>query len=43
MKQTVPKRQYSTEVKLEAVQQVVLYQQRVVKVARSLGIDASTL
>ncbi|WP_422646058.1 IS3 family transposase [Xenorhabdus kozodoii] len=43
MKQTLPRRQYSTEFKLEAVQQVVLHQQRVVKVARSLGIDASTL
>ncbi|WP_187655562.1 transposase, partial [Xenorhabdus sp. PB62.4] len=43
MKLKLTKRQYSTEFKLEAVQQVVLYQQRVVDVARSLGIDSSTL
>ncbi|WP_187655652.1 transposase, partial [Xenorhabdus sp. PB62.4] len=43
MKLKLTKRHYSTEFKLEAVQQVVLYQQRVVDVARSLGIDSSTL
>ncbi|MBD2794056.1 transposase [Xenorhabdus sp. 42] len=37
------KRHYSTEFKLEAVQQVILHQQRVVDVARTLGIDTSTL
>ncbi|WP_081989136.1 MULTISPECIES: transposase [Xenorhabdus] len=39
MKLKPTKRQYSTEFKLEAVQQIVLHQQRVVDVARSLGID----
>ncbi|MDC9606926.1 transposase [Xenorhabdus griffiniae] len=43
MKLEPTKRHYSAEFKLEAVQQVVLHQQQVVKVARSLGIDASTL
>ncbi|MBC8946903.1 transposase [Xenorhabdus indica] len=38
MKLKPTKRQYSTEFKLEAVQQIVLHQ-RVVDVARSLGID----
>ncbi|WP_323873096.1 transposase, partial [Xenorhabdus doucetiae] len=36
-------RHYSAEFKLEAVQQVTLHQQRVVDVARSLGVDTSTL
>ncbi|BET96979.1 transposase [Xenorhabdus taiwanensis] len=43
MKLKPTKRHYSTEFKLEAVQQVVLHQQRVVDVARSLGIDSSIL
>ncbi|OKO99694.1 transposase [Xenorhabdus eapokensis] len=43
MKLKPTKRQYSTEFKLEAVQQIVLHQQRVVDVVRSLGIDSSIL
>ncbi|PHM51507.1 transposase [Xenorhabdus hominickii] len=43
MKLKSTKRHYSTEFKLEEVQQVVLHQQRVVDVARSLAIDTSTL
>ncbi|WP_408646868.1 transposase, partial [Xenorhabdus lircayensis] len=42
MKLKPAKRQYSAEFKLEAVQQVVLHQQRVVNVARSLGVDTRT-
>ncbi|MBC8952932.1 transposase [Xenorhabdus sp. PB62.4] len=42
MKLKPTKRHYSAEFKLEAVQQVVLHQQRVLDVARSLGIDNST-
>ncbi|REF27959.1 transposase [Xenorhabdus cabanillasii] len=41
MKLKPTKRQYSAEFKLEAVQQVVLHQQRVVDVACLLGIDNS--
>ncbi|WP_187655713.1 transposase, partial [Xenorhabdus sp. PB62.4] len=43
MKLKLTKRHYSAEFKLEAVQQVVLHQQRVIDVARSLAIDNSTL
>ncbi|MBD2816054.1 transposase [Xenorhabdus sp. Flor] len=43
MKLKPTKRHYSVELKLEAVQQVVLHQQRVVDVARLLGVDSSTL
>ncbi|MEX0445941.1 transposase [Xenorhabdus sp. SGI246] len=43
MKMKLTKRHYSAEFMLEAVQQVVLYQQRVVDIARSLGINNSTL
>ncbi|PHM66592.1 transposase [Xenorhabdus sp. KJ12.1] len=43
MKVKLTKRHYSAEFKLEAVQQVVLHQQRVVDVARSLGVNTSTL
>ncbi|WP_416777218.1 IS3 family transposase [Xenorhabdus budapestensis] len=43
MKLKLTKRQYSAEFKLEAVQQVVLHQQRVVDVAHALGINNSTL
>ncbi|MBD2807009.1 transposase, partial [Xenorhabdus sp. ZM] len=43
MKLKPTKRHYSAEFKLEAVQQVTLHQQRVVDVARSLGVDTSTL
>ncbi|MDE9482437.1 transposase [Xenorhabdus bovienii] len=43
MKLKTTKYHYSVELKLEAVQQVVLHQQRVVDVARSLGVDSSTL
>ncbi|OTA14140.1 transposase [Xenorhabdus vietnamensis] len=43
MKLNPTKRHYSAEFKLEAVQQVVLHQQRVIDVARSLGIDNSIL
>ncbi|MBD2812611.1 transposase [Xenorhabdus sp. Vera] len=43
MKLKPTKHHYSVELKLEAVQQVVLHQQRVVDVARSLGVDSSTL
>ncbi|CDH07196.1 hypothetical protein XBO1_2570013 [Xenorhabdus bovienii str. oregonense] len=42
MKLKQPRCQYSAEFKLEAVQQVILHQQRVVDVARSLGMDIST-
>ncbi|WMV71595.1 IS3 family transposase [Xenorhabdus griffiniae] len=41
MKLKPTKRHYSAEFKLEAIQQVVLHQRRVVKVASSLKIDAS--
>ncbi|MDX7999443.1 hypothetical protein FE394_09580, partial [Xenorhabdus sp. Reich] len=40
MKLNPTKHHYSVELKLEAVQQVVLHQQRVVDVARSLGVDS---
>ncbi|WP_187650220.1 transposase [Xenorhabdus indica] len=43
MKVKLTKCHYSIEFKLEAVQQVVLHQQRVVDIARSLGINNSTL
>ncbi|WP_340610745.1 transposase [Xenorhabdus bharatensis] len=43
MKVKLTKRHYSAEFKLEAVQQVILHQQRVVDVARSLGINPRTL
>ncbi|WP_157975451.1 transposase [Photorhabdus sp. CRCIA-P01] len=43
MKLKQPRCHYSAEFKLEAVQQVILHQQRVVDVARALGIDTSTL
>nr|UVN17727.1 Transposase [Xenorhabdus vietnamensis] len=43
MKLKSTKRRYSAEFKLEAVQQVVLHQLRIVDVARSLGVNTSTL
>ncbi|PHM61434.1 transposase [Xenorhabdus ishibashii] len=43
MKLKPTKRHYSVEFKLEAVQQVVLHHQRVIDIARSLAVDASTL
>ncbi|QNJ36295.1 transposase [Xenorhabdus nematophila] len=43
MKLKPTKRHDSVEFKLEAVQQVVLRQQRVIDIARSLAVDASTL
>ncbi|TDB45345.1 transposase [Photorhabdus luminescens] len=43
MKLKQPRRQYSAEFNLEVVQQVVLHQQQIVDVARSLTIDTSTL
>ncbi|CDL85806.1 transposase [Xenorhabdus cabanillasii] len=41
MKLKQPRCHYSAEFKLEAVQQVILHQQRVVDVARALRIDTS--
>ncbi|MDE1475615.1 transposase [Xenorhabdus bovienii] len=38
-----PRCQYSAEFKLEAAQQVILHQQSVVDVARSLGIDPTVV
>ncbi len=43
MKLKPTKRHDSVEFKLEAVQQVVLHHQRVIDIARSLAVDASTL
>ncbi len=43
MKVKFTKRNYSTEFKLEAVQQVIPHQQRVIDIARSLGINNSML
>ncbi|WP_370688856.1 transposase, partial [Xenorhabdus anantnagensis] len=43
MKLKPTKRHYSVELKLDAVQQVVLHHQRVIDIARSLAVDASTL
>ncbi|REF28596.1 transposase [Xenorhabdus cabanillasii] len=43
MKLNPTKHHYSAEFKLEAVQQVVLHQLRIIDVARSLGINTSTL
>ncbi|WP_434526594.1 transposase [Photorhabdus asymbiotica] len=43
MKLQQPRRQYSAEFKLEVVQQVVLHQQQIVDVARSLSINTGTL